>query len=105
MTRRLLTTAIALCIAVSCARGAFVNGVERFDGTVKDLNTWEQYPSGGTGITQNDALFISGASSYSDYTTRSLKVGIGQRITAEIALTVPYESGTDYVAELFLTSN
>src|SRR2546430_1369483 len=66
----------------SHAVAAFVDGVERFNGTTKDLTTWEQFPVSGSGITQSDALNITGSGDR-DYTTRGIKVGIGQRVTAE----------------------
>jgi hypothetical protein len=104
MKCRSYVTAIFLTFAVSSASGAFIDGVERFDGTVKDLTTWEQYPASGSGITQNDALNITGSGNR-DYTTRSVAVGIGQRVTAEVTVTTPAETDTIYQAALLLTTN
>ena len=87
------------------AKAAFVNGVERFDGTSLDLSTWERYDPAVSTFSQNDALTISGNGSYSDYTTKSITVGIGQRVSAEVTLNVPPETSTIYAAALLLTTN
>src|SRR5437773_2377401 len=104
MNRQIHPILLVLLSTAAVARAAFVDGVERFDGTVKDLTTWEQYPASGAGITQNNALSITLAG-YRDYTTRTTKVGIGQRVTAEVTVTTPSEPDTIYRAALLLTTN
>lgn len=91
-------------LVVASARGAFVNGVEAFDGTAKDLTTWEQYPSSGSGFSQNGALSITGAGDR-DYTTRMVTISAGQRVTAEVRIDAPQETNTIYRAALLLTTN
>ena len=62
---RNLFIATVLCVAFArAARGAFVDGVERFDGTSLDLTTWERYNPAVSTFSQNDSLTISGNGSY-----------------------------------------
>jgi len=56
--------AATVAIAPLSALGAFVGGIETFDGTTKDVATWNEYkPSGASVVTQNNALFTSDAGS------------------------------------------
>jgi hypothetical protein len=99
-----LAIALSLVVETDGARAAFVNGVERFDGTSLDLTTWER-ANPAAAFTQNGALTISGDGNYSDYTTRGVTVGIGERVTADVALTAPQIQGTIFAAALLLTTN
>jgi hypothetical protein len=73
------------------AGAAFVGNVERFDGTVKDTATWQEYLSSSLNgaITQNDVLTIAttgGGSISGDFTTKSLKVGVGGTVRADLRI-------------------
>jgi hypothetical protein len=71
---------VVVCTS-SAARGGFINGVETFDGTVKDTATWTG--SSGSPITQNNELtMFFGAS----YTAKSFTLGVGQGVRARMAL-------------------
>lgn len=80
------------------AYGEFIDGVERFHGTTLDLETWEPWWSTGPQgmITQDDALFLTRRS---DYTTRSLMVGIGDTVSVDVTM------GGAYAVRLCLTTN
>lgn len=50
----------AVAITPLSVLGAFVSGVETFDGTTKDVATWNEYAAAGAPVvTQNNALFTS----------------------------------------------
>ena len=92
--------ALALCallcsLAARPAAGAFVNGVEQFNGTTKDPVTWDEYNpfSSDNAITQNDAInfqyvppTFGFGSVNSDYTARTATVGIGQAASVDVRL-------------------
>ncbi len=73
--------------SIPIALGEFIGGIERFDGTVKDLQTWEEYCSFSQ-FSQNDMLELeaspTGAIMFSDYTTKDIKIGIGQIVSVEL---------------------
>jgi hypothetical protein len=102
----------AILILVPTARlapGAFVNGIESFDGTTLDTATWEIYSSQITKpVTQNNALTISTANTviFSDYTTRSQTVKVGERVSVEVTINA-YSTvgGGGRYAALYLTTN
>jgi hypothetical protein len=78
-------------LCVSVVEAAFINGVERFDGLVRDSLTWEEYidPFQRPLITQNDALTISvpdpfAIATWADVTTRTLTVGVGGMVRVDV---------------------
>ena len=75
---------IALVLCAEEARGAFVNGVERFDGTVKDTTTWAETPA--SPATQNNALTIPWTPTFSSYTAYSFALGVGQGVRAKMMM-------------------
>ena len=84
---------LALCLAAARpAAGAFVNGVETFDGTTKDPATWDEYNQFDNAITQNDAInfrFVlppspATGSVRADYTARTAPVGVGQGASVDV---------------------
>ena len=93
----IVITVLVIAIPV---KAAFVDGVETFDGSVKDTDTWEEYVFNGSGITQNDNLTIA---SCADYTTQTVTVGIGQAVSVEVHYANPPGSYGD--ATLALTDN
>ena len=107
MKRTLMRTVIfAFSIAFfSPANAAFVDGLETFDGTVKDTTAWEEtgpyYPSR---ITQNDS--ITTAFGGAGYCTRYVTAGVGQTVSVQVMniqqSTDPY-AGKD--VSLYLTTN
>ena len=108
--------AVVLAVGWQPVRGAFLDGVEPFDGTVKDTVTWEEYVqpplAGTTGpnaeIVQDDALTIVGYSEeymgYADYTTTSVQVGVGQAATVEVTIN-EVDSPSILNALFYLTTN
>jgi hypothetical protein len=93
--------AFALLACVNQARGVFVNSVESFSGTVMDTTTWESVNAGG--MYQHDALFFS-TTGNAEYTTRSVKIGVGDTVSAAVTLTGRRASGDDIV-EFALSTN
>lgn len=71
------------------ARGAFVNGIEHFDGTVKDAATWSEYKDGtGNLISQSNQLIINTATGFhAEYRSRSVTVGVGGFVQVKATLT------------------
>lgn len=107
--QRCWMTLAALCAAwPTVGWAAFVPegalAIERFDGTVKDLATWEQRTLGGSSIVQDDAItFATGPNDSPEYTTRAARIPVGGFVRATIRvdnITGPRASG--YLA---LTSN
>jgi hypothetical protein len=100
-----LLLAVAVLSTHATAWGAFVNGVETFDGNVMDTATWEGLARfSGSTIAQNNAMILHGPYA-ADYTTRSLTVGIGQKVQVDVTMTSPPPSGYDGWAALVLTTN
>jgi hypothetical protein len=97
--------ALVICtLLASTSRAAFTAGVERFDGTVKDLATWEEMAIfDGSSISQNDALFMH-APYAADFTTRELKIGLNQGFSAEMTM-LSSEPGFTGDAWVALTTN
>ena len=92
-----------MTISFQYALAAFVDGVERFDGTVKDTATWEEFTTvPGCSVSQDDRLiFKTGFGSDSiDYTTKNVTVGIGELVTVELFPT----EGAGH-ALMYLTNN
>jgi hypothetical protein len=97
------TTLLVFLLLISVhAKGAFVNGIETFDGSAKDTDTWEEWIMDGIygGITQNDRLTIA---TCSDYTTRTITVGIHEGVSVEVYYANPLEMRGS--ATLCLTDN
>ena len=87
MVFRKITFAIVLAIftiSIQSASAAFVNGVESFDGTVKDTDTWYEHMlnPGPSQITQNDNITL--AFGGSEYVTKTMTVGVGQIVSVEL---------------------
>lgn len=96
---------VSLSLAARTATAGFVGGLERFDGTTKDLMTWEEMAIfSGSSIGQNDALLMH-APYAADYTTRQLKVGINQGVHAEVTMLSTEPGGFDGWGVLALTTN
>src|SRR5688572_14978815 len=95
----------ALCaVAVRPARAGFDGGVERFDGTLKDTATWQEYVGGNEVISQNNALFITDpqggiSGNAGDYTTRHVALLPESTVSARAMV------GGTGLASLFRTSN
>jgi hypothetical protein len=93
----------ALLMFCGTVRAEFVNGVERFDGTVLDSLNWEAFNNnnGGT-IAQDDKLTIqtSANNQQVNYTTRNVAVGVGEQVHVQIMINLIGGFG-----HLWLTSN
>jgi len=72
-----MTAAVMLCAAA--AHAAFVNGVERFDGTILDTNTWTWAPTSSR-VSQNNFLTIDDSHLFTSYTAHSFTLGAGQGV-------------------------
>src|SRR5688572_6533039 len=87
-----LSVALLLVCLASAARADFVNGVETFDGTVKDNTTWQEYvPAGYTPVVQNSTITFPANSTMSntgDYTSIATVVA-GQAVSADVTLINP----------------
>jgi hypothetical protein len=97
------TAAIALLGMLLCsasARAGFVAGIEDFNGTAVDDNTWVRFTYSGSATVSNGYLDISGQNYLA---TKSLTVGVGDTIRARVMLTAASVDGT--VVDLGLTSN
>ena len=108
-----------VCLLMGCflcatiARAAFVSGVETFDGTTKDTTTWEYYDPLGV-IAQNGKLTVNatqapGTFEEADITTRSLRIGIGGFVQADVTVhskvTTDSQHGVAVYPQVFLTNN
>src|SRR3954454_16446298 len=100
MSRRKLCPGVLVMVlvvfssfAAPQARAAFVNGIEHFDGTSYDLNTWEGHYTLGTQIQWNGAMIfdtrtipnVQGGGRGEMVTVQPL-VGVGQWVEAEVTL-------------------
>lgn len=61
------------------AQAGFVGGVESFDGTGKDTDTWEEYTADG-GSASRDYEGILQLDTKADYTTKTFTVGVGEYV-------------------------
>ena len=98
---RIALIAVALIVLAPPrhAVAGFVNGVERFNGTFLDTNTWIAAELNGT-ISQDDELQLASLGyMYVDYTTIDATVGVGDVVSVEL------HSIDIAVAALFLTTN
>lgn len=90
---RAFCLAALIVLPTSQAFGGFVNGVERFDGTQPDAETWEPFVSDisieEATISQNDALTIDAtpSGSLASYTTRERLVSIDGGVRADVTHT------------------
>lgn len=81
---------------------AFIDGVERFNGTSKDTTTWEEYSPMDPILQDGELIFDS---IRGDYTTKILTIDPGETVSVELTeLSVTDLSGPKYTS-LFLTSN
>jgi len=115
----------SMCAAMAFAIGllgappshaGFVNGVETFDGTQLDTNTWEFFElnPGQAGVSQNDKLILAGVNgefspgvpkvSDADYTTRAAVVNRGDAVRVDALLLKSIPSSDDTYT-IFLTDN
>jgi hypothetical protein len=103
--RRICCAAIvATIIAFVCASGTacaqFVNGVEEFNGTSFDADTWARYTFGqGSATVSNGYLDLTGQNYLG---TKTLTVGVGDTISARAMLTAATSNGT--IVNLGLTA-
>jgi hypothetical protein len=86
-----IIAAVMLCAAA--AQAAFVNGVERFDGTILDTNTWTGAPTDSI-ASQNNSLTIGGSSTSTSYTAHSFTLGVGQGVRATVTTPNPFAGPT-----------
>jgi hypothetical protein len=92
MLRRFIWVLVLLLGSPLVARAAFVNGVEHFDGTVKDTATWSEYKeyadTVGNNIVQSNQLSINTATGFhAEYRSRSVTVGVGGFVQVKTRLT------------------
>jgi cysteine-rich repeat protein len=85
---RVIAGAVTFALMLLAARAAsavFVDGVERFDGTVKNVATWVEYlgPDGPPAIVQDDDLTIVSPDTSSDYMT-TFTVGVGDVVSVTL---------------------
>jgi hypothetical protein len=98
---------VALLVSTTVHAG-FINGVETFDGTVKDLATWEEFSSPGHTIVQHELLTYTSppnGSTAGDFTTRALTVGLGTTVSADVRMNSNFPGPIGVSPELFLTNN
>jgi hypothetical protein len=89
MTRILLVAAALSLSTGSSAMAGFVNGVERFDGTRRDTDTWfanvDLSDPDQTTVTQNDSLTLhDDVFPNLQYQTRQRLVGVGDAVRVDI---------------------
>jgi hypothetical protein len=82
LTARLLPVVVTFLVTADVCRAHFVDGVERFDGTIKDTATWTE--TTGASITQNGFLAIGVYSNC--YTSHTFTLGVGQGVGARMML-------------------
>ena len=93
---------VSALLVLRSSEAAFVNGVERFDGTAFDTTTWEQrYNNSNGGISQNNALTLDATDGTYErgYVTRSLQVGVGGFVRADV--TFDQIAGTGSTGDYF----
>lgn len=92
MKKRLLwVPACTLGLACAVGRAAFVNGVEQFEGTALDTNTWQSKPASFAGAVANGFLDLTG--NY-DLIAKPLLLAPGTTVSARVMLTAANSSGT-----------
>lgn len=95
---------ISMLLFMGCQNlfGAFINGVEGFDGTVKDMSTWEEYLPYGGAIYQDDKLICDlSLTRRLEYTTKTVTVGVGDIVRVEL---LEHPQG-NAESTMFLTTN
>ncbi len=97
-TNLIFITVLIFLLMINCF-GEFLNGVETFDGTVKDTSAWEEFYFGGS-IRQDDAIIFELQSGTMDYTTKNVTCDIGEIVRVEL-ITMPENAE----AGLWLTTN
>lgn len=90
----------AIVFSAKVAAGDFVNGVESFSGTTKDLSTWGQSVT--AAFAQSNGLFYDDQSQYgsASYNTKQTTVSWGQSVRLTTTLTKALAG-----VSLFLTNN
>ena len=90
----------AIVFSAKVAVGDFVNGVESFSGTTKDLSTWGQSVT--AAFAQSNGLFYDDQSQYgiASYNTKQTTVSWGQSVRLTTTLTKALAG-----VSLFLTNN
>jgi hypothetical protein len=87
-----LAVGLSIVLSTSAARAAFVNGVERFNGTSFDLTTWEGHFTLGTHIAWNEAMHFDNrqdavqAGGRGEMVTVAPIVGVGEFVEAQVNL-------------------
>lgn len=86
-----LRVAIVCLLSVSLASAAFVNGVDSFDGPIRDINTWELFENHPNQVFSQDNAVRIDSYDYSprfnangDYTTITITIGVGESVRAEV---------------------
>jgi hypothetical protein len=92
---------VSALLMLRSSEAAFVNGVERFDGTTFDTTIWEQrYNDSKGGISQNNAITLDATDGTYErgYVTRSLQVGVGGFVRADVTFDQmgPENTTSDY---------
>lgn len=78
----LFVASAILTVSGTASRAAFINGVETFTGTTKDVATWNEFQQGGA-ATQNDKLFGNDAG-YVFYETQTQFINNTEKVSVEI---------------------
>ena len=107
LNRKLLGVFFVSCILLTHnLQAEFINGLETFDGTVKDTDTWYEHMlnPGPSRVFQDDdiTLDFNGA----EYVTKNVTVGVGQIVSVD--LTNVLESPIAHAGKgssLWLTTN
>jgi len=90
------------------ASAAFVDRIESFEGSTKDDETWEEYTTYAQFL-QDDMLFLRTqpeSLGMSDYTTRTVTVGIGEAVSVEIHdCQISRVEYSNSICGLYLTDN
>jgi hypothetical protein len=107
-----LACVLLLLAAARPAATAFVNGVETFEGTTKDLATWDEYNTfmSDNAITRNGSLNFRyvpppgslPGSVQSDYTARTAAIGVGQGAGVDVRVN---HATAPVSVSLYLTDN
>ena len=79
------TLPAVMALLVNTSSGAFINGVEQFDGTTLDATTWTPSIPASSTITQNNELIITGPARY---TTNGIAIKVGDTVSADVKILV-----------------
>src|SRR4051794_11195465 len=93
---------ISVAALSSAAHAAFVNNVEHFDGTQKDLTTWADWSAGGS-TSQSNQLFMFSMTGRAEYRARYATVGVGGFVQVKARLNSISADGGQYFLALNTT--